>query len=450
MSKKQNRVSEAKTGDYGYRSETRNLSKSSSKKRKSGGGKALGVILVMIQLILSIVFTGLIVYKKLAFLTAPVLAGVIGVLIVFLGLVFSLLQKSGKAPAFGKVISVIVIIILSLLIYLVAPIPQMSGSKVSKDPFIVVISAADTFGELNSKENTRTDTNILAVVNPKTYSVLMISTPRDYYVPVQAKSVAPESYDKLTHVTLYGNGIAHKDGKDLTSSDWQWAYEVQWHPGQDALMDTLKYLYKYDIKKSDYHYAKVNFTGFADLIDALGGVTVNVEIPFSTEAYASYDAKHEGSKIYTYKKGNMEMDGATALTYARERHSFANGDMQRNRNQVAVLKALEKKLLSGTMLINYNKILDAIKGSFSTDLDISSLANMQLSLSTKKDYNGWNIMSYSVTGQTSWQTLTYTGSSKSVVLQDEQSVSNATNLINMVLNGDDASAIKKQIKKYNK
>ena len=102
------------------------------------------------------------------------------------------------------------------------------------------------------------------------------------------------------------------------------------------------------------------------------------------------------------------------------------------------------------MLINYNKILDAIKGSFSTDLDISSLANMQLSLSTKKDYNGWNIMSYSVTGQTSWQTLTYTGSSKSVVLQDEQSVSNATNLINMVLNGDDASAIKKQIKKYNK
>lgn len=60
-------------------------------------------------------------YKKLAFLTAPVLAGVIGVLIVFLGLVFFLLQKSGKAPVLGKVISVIVIIILSLLIYLVAP-----------------------------------------------------------------------------------------------------------------------------------------------------------------------------------------------------------------------------------------------------------------------------------------------------------------------------------------
>lgn len=450
MGKKQNKISEARTGDYGYRSETRNVSKGNVKKKKSGGGKVFGVLLVLLQLILSITFIGLVVYKRLAFVTAPVLAGMIGVLIALLALVLFLLQKSGKAPIGGKVISIIVIVILALLVYLVAPLPKMSGSKVSDDPFIVVISAADTFGELDNEQNTRTDTNILAVINPKTYSVLMISTPRDYYVPVQAKSVALESYDKLTHVTLYGNGIAYKDGQELTSSDWQWAYEVQWQPGQDALMDTLQYLYKYDIDDNHYHYAKVNFTGFANLIDALGGVTVDVEVPFSTEAYASYDENHEGSKIYTYTKGKMKMDGATALTYARERHSFASGDMQRNKNQVAVLKAMEEKLLSASTLLNYNKILDAVQDSFSTDLDISSLVNLQLALSGKRDYSGWNIMSYSVTGPTSWQILTYTGSSKSVVLQDEQSVSNATNLINMVLDGDDASAIKKKIKEYNK
>lgn len=450
MGKKRNKISEARAGDYGYRSETRNISERNSKKRKSTGGKALGVILVMLQLILSIAFTGLVVYKRLAFVTAPVLAGIIGVLIVLLALVLFLLQKSGKAPTGGKIISLIVIIILSFLVYLIAPLPRMSGSKVSDNPFIVVISAADTFGELNNDQNTRTDTNILAVVNPKTYSVLMISTPRDYYVPVQAKSVAPESYDKLTHVTLYGNGVAVKDDQELTASEWQWGYEVQWQPGQEALMDTLQYLYKYDIDNNNYHYAKVNFTGFANLIDALGGVTVDVEIPFSTEAYASYDQNHKGSKIYTYTKGKMEMDGATALTYARERHSFTNGDMQRNKNQVAVLRAIEEKLLSGSTLLSYSKVLDAIQDSFSTDLDISSLVNLQLALSGKRDYNGWNIMSYSVTGQTSWQILTYTGSSKSVVLQDEQSVGNATNLINMVLNGDDASAIKKKIKEYNK
>lgn len=177
----------------------------------------------------------------------------------------------------------------------------------------------------------------------------------------------------------------------------------------------------------------------------MGGIKVNVEIPFSTEAYASYDKNHKGSKIYTYTEGEMKMDGATALTYARERHSFANGDMQRNKNQVSVLKAIQEKLLSGTTLLNYNKILDAVQGSFTTDVDISSLVNLQLALSGKSDYKGWNIMSYSVTGDTSWQILTYTGSSKSVVLQDEQSVSNATHLINMVLNGENASAIKKKL-----
>ena len=400
MSKKQNKFSGANTGDYGYRSETRNVSKRNSQKGTSKSGKALGIILVILQLIASVVFAGLVVYKRLAFVTAPVLAGLLAILILLLGLVLFMLQKSKNAQTGGKIISVIVIIILSFLIYLVAPLPRMSGSKVSDEPFVVVISAADTFGELDNEQNTRTDTNILAVVNPKTYSVLMISTPRDYYVPVQAKSVAPESYDKLTHVTLYGNGIAYnkETGQNLSSSDWQWAYEASWHPGQDALMDTLKYLYKFNVKDKDYHYAKVNFTGFADLIDAMGGIKVNVEVPFSTEAYASYDKNHKGSKIYTYTEGEMNMDGAAALTYARERHSFASGDMQRNKNQVAVLKAIQKKLLSGTTLINYNDILDAVQGSFSTDMDISSLVNLQMALSGKSDYNGWNIMSYSVTG----------------------------------------------------
>ena len=75
---------------------------------------------------------------------------------------------------------------------------------------------------------------------------------------------------------------------------------------------------------------------------------------------------------------------------------------------------------------------------------------LQSQIATKKDYNGWNILYYSVTGTSSRQTLTYTGSVKSVVLQDETSISNATNLINMTLNGDDAESIKKQIKAYNK
>lgn len=447
MNKKQ-KISEAKTGYYGYSSETRNVSKGNSKRGKSGDKKAIGVILVILQLILSIVFIGLVLYKRLAFVTAPILAGLIAVLIILLALVLFLLQKSQNAQTGGKVISIIVIIILSLLIYLVAPLPRMSGKKVSDDPFVVFVSAADTFGEFGEKTLTRSDTNILAVINPKTYSILMVSTPRDYYVPIQAKSVAPESYDKLTHIGLYGNGIAYNGNQDLTASDWQWGYEVQWHHGVDALMDTLQHLYKFDVKESDYHYVKLNFTGFADLIDALGGVTVNVDQPFSTRTYATYGEENKERKTYTYTKGKMKMDGNTALTYARERHSFANGDMQRNKNQVKVLKAMENKILSGTTLLNYNKVLDAIQNSFTTDLDISSMANLQMALSTKRDYEGWNIMSYSVVGTPSRRILTYTGTSKSVVMQDEESISHATELINMTLKGDAASAIKKKIKEY--
>ena len=126
-------------------------------------------------------------------------------------------------------------------------------------------------------------------------------------------------------------------------------------------MDSLQSLYGFQIPEDRYHYVQVNFTGFASLIDALGGITVDVDTPFTTKTYASYGDKDTGErKTYTYTKGKMKMDGDTALTFARERHSFAAGDMQRNQNQVKVLNAMSEKLLSGTTLLRYNSIMDSI------------------------------------------------------------------------------------------
>ena len=454
MSKK-TKVSDAKAGYYGYRSETNtsNYKKASkAKKPKSGNlGKAVGIILVLLQLAISVGFVWLFLSKDFAFATTGIVAGVIVVLIALLALVLFLLQKSKNVQTFGKIISVIVIIILLLgYYYLSRDLSKFTtGDKLDDTPFVVFVSANDTFGEFNEKTLGRSDTNILAVVNPKNNNVLMISTPRDYYVPVQAKAVAPESYDKLTHVGLYGKGTAKNKstGTSVTASDWQWAYEVSWNPGNKALMDTLKYLYKFDVSKEHYHYVKINFTGFADLIDAMGGITVNVDQGFSTRTYASYGDKDTGErKTYTYKKGKMEMDGATALTFARERHSFGNGDMQRNQNQVKVLKAIEKKALSGNTLLRYNSILDAIDNCFATNIDISSSINLL------KDggSDGWNIMSFSVIGTPSRQVCTYTGTSLSVVMQNEDSVNRASNLIKMTLDGKSTEEIKKQIKTYNK
>lgn len=455
MSKKQ-KSSDIKTGYYGYSSETGASRKNTNmkKQRKAKGsnvGKALGIILVILQLIASVAFVWMFLSKGFAFTSAGIVAGIIAVLIILLAVVLFLLQRTKNAQTFGKIISIVVIIILALgCYYLSKDLSKFTtGDKLDDTPFVVFVSANDTFGEFNEKTLGRSDTNILAIVNPKNHNVLMISTPRDYYVPVQAQAVAPESYDKLTHVGLYGKGTAKKktDGSPATASDWQWAYEVNWDSGNKALMNTLKSLYKFNVPNKHYHYIKLNFTGFADLIDAMGGITINVDKPFSTRTYASYGDKDTGErKTYTYTKGKMKMDGATALTFARERHSFANGDMQRNKNQVKVLKAIEKKALSGNTLLRYNSILDAIENCFATNIDISSSINLL------KDggSDGWNIMSFSVIGTPSRQICTFTGTSLSVVMQDEESVNRASNLIKMTLDGKSTEEIKKQIKAYNK
>ena len=69
------------------------------------------------------------------------------------------------------------------------------------------------------------------------------------------KAGSYSSYDKLTHVGLYGNGTAtNSSGQSVTASDWQWAQEVTWNPGYTALMDTLKHLYNFNVTNKDYHY----------------------------------------------------------------------------------------------------------------------------------------------------------------------------------------------------
>ncbi len=455
MAKKNGPANNVKTGYYGYSSETRAVKNSSKKKNTSDKlrkSAIIGAVMALIQLAASVGFVAMIYYKKLSFVTAPVMAGVIGVLLALLAIVFAMEQRGSIGiKRFGKVISILVTVILLVLIYLISPFSQMSGKKVSNKPFVVFVSANDTFGSLSTDTNGRSDTNIMAVVNPKTHIVLMVSTPRDYYVAIDAEGVAPDSYDKLTHVGLYGNGIAYNSntGEDVSASDWLWAQEVSWHTGNQALMNTLKTLYRLDISKDNYHYVQLNFTGFAELIDALGGITVDVDKSFSTKTYASYGDEDNGKrKTYTYTEGPMEMDGATALTFARERHSFGNGDMQRNKNQVKVLEAMSDKLLSGSTLLHYKSIVGSIEKSFTTDMDISSMVTLQTQVARSKGYDGWKIMSFSVTGEPSRQTLTWNGLAKSVVLQDEESVNKATTLMNMVLDGDDAETVSAQIETY--
>lgn len=255
------------------------------------------------------------------------------------------------------------------------------------DSFIMYISGIDTYGGVT--ERSRSDVNIMAVINRDTHKMLLVSTPRDYYVPL---SVSGGAKDKLTHAGIYG---------------------------VDVSMETLEMLYGVDI---DYFF-RLNFSGFIDMIDALGGIDVYSEKEFTVDPIA------------TYHVGYNHLDGLEALAFARERYSFSEGDFQRGKNQMAVIQAVVEKCTSRALLNNYSDVMKSMEGCFQTSLtdgDIKELVKEQL-----ENPSGWDITSIDVTGTGSRQT-TYSmpGRSASVVIPDMDSVEAAKVEVQKVLNGE--------------
>lgn len=263
---------------------------------------------------------------------------------------------------------------------------------ITKDCFNIYISGIDTFGSVTT--TSRSDVNIIMSVNPQTQQILLISTPRDYYVPLSNSNGVK---DKLTHAGLYG---------------------------VDVSMSTLEMLYGIDI---DY-YVRVNFSGFTEIINALGGIDVDSEYAFS-------------AKGYSFSKGmNYNMNGEKALVFARERHSFARGDVQRGKNQMSVIKAIIAKCASPSILNNYEKTLESISESFQTSVEkknIQKFVKFQLA-------NGyeWNIQSYNVngTGQSNY-TYTVPGARAYVMVPDETTVEKAKQLFKDVTDGKELTDV---------
>ena len=268
------------------------------------------------------------------------------------------------------------------------------ANKITKEPFVVYLSGVDNRGELTEKA--RSDVNILAVVNPTTKQAALINTPRDYYVDL----AGTDSKDKLTHAGLYG---------------------------VETSMATLGNLYGVDVE----HYLRINFAGFINIIDAIGGVDV-----YSDQAFTSV-----GSPGYydptTFAEGWNHLDGKSALAFARERHAFKTGDIQRGINQMKVIDAMAEKLKSPALLMSFSKLMDAMADCFVTSLSqeqISALVRMQLS-----DLSSWDIQSYSVTGTGAKSSKCYSakGQSLYVMKPDENSVNEAKALVAAVLGGED-------------
>lgn len=249
-----------------------------------------------------------------------------------------------------------------------------SHTNVTKNSFNVYVTGIDTSGNINTQS--RSDVNMLLTVNPRAKKILVTSIPRDYYVDFPGTGAK----DKLTHAGL--------DGADYT----------------------VKTFERFSGLKVNY-YMKVNFSTVKELINSMDGVDVKSDYSFYAEPYK-------------YKKGINHMNGDKALTFARERHAFEKGDLQRNINQERVFAAIVKKMTSSkTLLLNYTDLLRAIDGMLDTNMssgEMRALVKMQLG-----DMASWKVSQQSMVGDVDMMYSYNLGDNASVVIPDMKSVEKA-------------------------
>lgn len=319
------------------------------------------------------------------------------------------IKRSRKVIAF--ILSLILMVVYTVgTAYAVAThefLGQVTAKKKAEDavdvtskPFNIYISGMDTTGKIT--EEARSDVNMIITVNPKTHKVLMTSIPRDYLVELQNGEK-----DKLTHTGLMGI--------DETTSDVE-----------DLLGIKINY------------YVKVNYNTLKDLVNSIGGITIN-----SDKAFISYIGK------YRFVEGENQLDGAKALAYARERHAYSDGDNHRVRNQQEVLKAIVKKLTgSTTLLTRYNKILKYLAPTMEMNLtraEVKALVKFQLGKNPK-----WKFESNSLEGFDAFSTVYSAGNQQLYVMKpDEESIKKARQKIKEIEHPKSKSKSKSKNKNKN-
>lgn len=268
-----------------------------------------------------------------------------------------------------------------------------TDNSLTDEPFTVYISGIDTYGEVT--ETSRSDVNIIAVVNPTTHQILLITTPRDSFVPLYGPDVEQGALDKLTHAGVYGI---------------------------ETSMATLGELYDTEIN----YYVRLNFTSLIDIVDILGGVDVESEFAFTTGSDAGY--------IVEVQKGMNHFNGEQALAFSRERHALDDGDNQRGKNQQAVITAMLKKVISPTMLLRASTLMDQVSKDVEmnvTQTQLNALVRNQLRTNAK-----WTIQSVALSGE-GGQDYCYSASDQLlyVMYPDETELQNIIDLANIVEEG---------------
>jgi LCP family protein required for cell wall assembly len=204
----------------------------------------------------------------------------------------------------------------------------------------------------------RTDTMIVLTLDPVTLQAGMLSIPRDLWVPFLG-------YDngRINTANFLGDAYAYPGG------------------GSELARKTVEQLLGVPIN----FYARVNFTAFEEFIDQIGGITIDVPEDVYDPEYPTEDYRTE---VFSITKGVHTMDGATALKFARTRHSLSNGDFDRARNQQLVLLGVKEKLSNPQVLVSLlakaPEIISKLTASVKTDLTLDQ-AQQLAALAQKVD-----------------------------------------------------------------
>lgn len=200
-----------------------------------------------------------------------------------------------------------------------------------RTPFSVLLLGVDT-GEEGRTDQGRSDTLMLATINPNTKKTVLTSIPRDTYTEIVGyyDNSYDQFYDKMNHAYAYGS-VA-------------------------MAMDTVEKLLDVPI---DY-YVAIDFKGMEDLVDALGGIEA-----YNDFAFVESDIE--------FKEGLVQFDGHGALTYARMRYQDPDGDYGRQKRQRNIVEAIAKKGLRLESVAQYSKIFKAVSDNLVTDLSFEEI-----------------------------------------------------------------------------
>lgn len=255
---------------------------------------------------------------------------------------------------------------------------------VTKKTFNVYISGIDQSGSIQTLG--RSDVNKVMTINPQTRQIFILDIPRDYYIPQVCQA---NQLDKLTHTGIFG---------------------------VDCTVESMSNYLGIDMN----YYVRINFSSLEQIVDALGGVDVE----------SAYDFNAGG---YHFNVGINHLNGAQALAFSRERYSFEGGDNVRIANQTRVLKAIIDKVTSPAILTNYMSFMDAISGTFQTNMnekEINALIKMQLN-----DMRSWQISSDHLEGTGGIDWTPANGFNAYVMYPDEDSRLRALKEIETIMNG---------------